>query len=75
MHPIERIRVKVFRINQAEFASIAKVAQSTVSKWERGEFEPSRDHLVSIRDEALRRELSLNDSWFFDRVQSARVTP
>lgn len=73
MHPIERIRVKVFRVNQAEFALIAKVAQSTVSKWERGEFEPSRDHLVKIRDEALKRELSLNDGWFFDRVQPRQV--
>ncbi|MGR9188815.1 helix-turn-helix domain-containing protein [Rhizobium leguminosarum] len=72
MHPIERIRVKVFKANQSEFAKIARVSQSTISKWENGAFEPSRDHLVNIRDEAIRRDLPLNDAWFFDRTGGIR---
>jgi transcriptional regulator with XRE-family HTH domain len=54
-------------MTQASFAEVAGVTQATVSRWERGEFEPSRDELVRIRDEARRKRIRWRDSWFFDQ--------
>lgn len=65
MHPIEYIRTKVFRCTQSAFAKIAGVGQGTVSRWENGEFEPSRDQLARIRDEAMRLDLAWSDEFFF----------
>jgi len=47
MTHIERIRRKL-GINQTTIASWAEVAQSTVSRWERGEGEPSLTELRRI---------------------------
>lgn len=41
MSPIEHIRKTVLGLSQAQFAEIAGVKQSTVSRWERGELSPS----------------------------------
>lgn len=41
MSPIERIRKSVLGLSQAQFAAIAGVRQSTVSRWETGELSPS----------------------------------
>ncbi len=71
MHPIEYIRTKVFRCTQSAFARIAGVGQGTVSRWENGEFEPSRDQLARIRDEAMRRGLAWSDEFFFKPVPPA----
>lgn len=71
MHPIERIRREVFEMTQASFAEVAGVTQATVSRWERGEFEPSRDELSRIRDEARRKRLKWRDAWFFERPPEA----
>jgi transcriptional regulator with XRE-family HTH domain len=68
MHPIKKIRRDIFRTTQSAFADIAGVNQATVSRWERGEFEPSRDEMAKIRDEARRRRIRWNDSLFFDAV-------
>lgn len=66
MHPIKRIRLKVFGLKQDEFALLAGVTQGTVSRWERGDLEPNRVQLAKIRDAAAARGLSLSDSWFFE---------
>jgi transcriptional regulator with XRE-family HTH domain len=68
MHPIKFVRRGVFKTTQAEFADIADVSQGTVSRWESGAFEPTREQLVRIRDSALDRNLPWNDSWFFDNT-------
>lgn len=67
MSVIARIRKDVFRCDQAPFARIAGVSQGTVSRWEQGRSEPTRQQLARIRDEALTRGLLWSDSWFFDR--------
>lgn len=56
---------------QAAFAAIAGVTQATVSRWERGEFEPTREQLQRIRDEAIRRGLKWDDRMFFERPAAA----
>lgn len=65
MGPIEHIRRNILKETQTGFAAIAGVTQATVSRWETGEFEPSRDELDRIRSEALARGLPWNDLWFF----------
>lgn len=46
-------------------AELTGAKQGTVSRWERGELEPSRDQLTKIREEAARRNINWDDSWFF----------
>lgn len=66
MGPIEHIRREVLKISQAELARVAETTQPTVSRWERGELEPSRAELAKIRQEITEKNLQWNDSWFFD---------
>lgn len=68
MHPLERIRTQVFRLDQAKFAAVAGATQGTVSRWERGTLEPSLSQLQSIRMEAERLGLQFEDRWFFERI-------
>lgn len=66
MNAIRHIRKNVFRINQAEFASLAGVTQATVSRWEaEGHVGPSLDELRRIRAAAVTRKLDWNDHWLF----------
>lgn len=57
MSPILFIRKKVFGVTQQEFASIAGVQQSTVSRWENGLAAPTLDEIGRIRDAAATRKL------------------
>lgn len=66
MSQISLIRKSVFRVTQIEFAAIAGVPQSVISRWETGELHPRLPALERIRDEAQRRGLSWDDSWFFE---------
>jgi transcriptional regulator with XRE-family HTH domain len=66
MSSLRHIRKNVLGLSQAEFAAIADVSQGTVSKWENDELNPNRDEMARIRDEARRRGLDWNDSWFFE---------
>jgi transcriptional regulator with XRE-family HTH domain len=72
MLPMLHIRQHVFAVLQAEMAEIAGVTQPTVSRWERGLTEPSREELVRIREEARRRRIKWCDSWFFDAPKLRR---
>lgn len=65
MTAIRHIRKAIFKVNQAEFASIAGVAQATVSRWENG-VSLSLDEMKSIREAAKSRGIDWDDSWFFD---------
>lgn len=70
------IRQSIFGVKQSEFAAIAGVTQGTVSRWEQGRWEPTREQLASIRDEAGRRGIEWDDGWFFEPVpapQEARA--
>ncbi|WAJ29309.1 helix-turn-helix domain-containing protein [Antarcticirhabdus aurantiaca] len=70
MTPIRFIRQHVFRLTQTEFAALAGVRQSSVSRWESGGPLDSID-MLHIRNAAFARSLPWNDSWFFD-VPAAR---
>lgn len=73
MSEMAHIRRDVFQVTQRAFAQIAGATQGTVSRWEAGEFEPSREQLSRIRDEALRRGIKWNDAWFFEAPVIASV--
>lgn len=75
MTPIAHIRSRVFKASQAEFASIAGVSQPTVSRWERGEWEPNRDELERIRSAAQDRRLNWDDKWFFESPPESKEAP
>lgn len=65
MNTIRHIRKDVFRKNQAEFAALIGVKQSTVSRWENGT-EPDRADLAAIRAAAVRMNVPWSDDWFFE---------
>jgi DNA-binding transcriptional regulator YiaG len=66
MSPMLHIRKNVLQLSQARFAEVAGVSQATVSRWERGQWEPNRDELARIRSWAKDNNVDLNDSAFFD---------
>jgi len=65
MNAMTHIRKNVFRVTQIEMASIADVAQSTISRWENGG-EPTQAEMARIRLEAIRRAIPWDDRWFFE---------
>lgn len=67
------IRKKVFGVTQQEFAAIAGVQQSTISRWENGEAAPSLDEMNRIRAAAAERKLKRkwNDRLFFDAPEAS----
>ncbi|MGC8534892.1 MAG: helix-turn-helix domain-containing protein [Rhizomicrobium sp.] len=64
-NPLFRIRKDVLHLTQNEMAALAGTTQATVSRWENGMLDPTRDQLSLIREEALRRGIEWRDSWFF----------
>jgi len=68
MRPIKNIRKNIFKVRQAEFATIAGVTQATISRWEADDnaAAPTLEDLARIREEASRRRLRWNDKLFFD---------
>jgi hypothetical protein len=69
--PILWIRSQVFKCGQTEFAKIAGTTQPTVSRWERGEFDPDLRNLRLIRSAAIERGIDWQDSWFFEISEPA----
>lgn len=65
MEAIKHIRTQIFRVTQAEFASIVGVAQASISRWESGAA-PSLTELRAIRMAALKRGINWNDRYFFE---------
>jgi len=66
MNQIAVIRVSIFRLNQAAFAGIVGVSQSTVSRWEREEASPTHAEMRRVRDYAAAQAIPWNDAWFFE---------
>ncbi|HWL06754.1 MAG TPA: helix-turn-helix domain-containing protein [Xanthobacteraceae bacterium] len=69
--PMSSIRRNVFGGTQSAFAQIAGVTQATVSRWERGELEPSREEMARIRSAAHERGIAWDDRWFFEPAPAA----
>jgi transcriptional regulator with XRE-family HTH domain len=66
VHPIRHIREKVLGLTQAQLAELTGVSQGTVSRWEQGKLEPTRDELRKMREAAQRKGVAWDDAWFFD---------
>ena len=71
MRSFAHIRKAVFGVTQAEMASIVRVSQATVSRWEAGEGSPTAKDMRRIRNSAIKRGLVWNDRWFFELPQAA----
>ena len=66
MNPIAHIRKEVFRMKQSDFAALAGVAQSTVSRWEKHGVPPTLAEMQAIREAAANRKIRWNDTLFFE---------
>lgn len=66
MNTLRHIRKSVFKLTQQEFAAIAGVQQSTVSRWENGDAAPSLEEMAAIRRAAQERRIRWNDRLFFE---------
>lgn len=64
------IRKRILQMRQAEFADALNISQSTVSRWETGALEPSRQEMSAIRALATSKGIEWNDGWFFDEPPS-----
>lgn len=77
MNALKHIRLNVFGVKQQEFADIAGVPQSQVSRWENGKAAPTLEEMNRIREEAAKRrgERRLKSRWddrlFFAEPQEA----
>lgn len=73
MNTILHIRKEVFAVRQQEFAAIAGVPQSRVSRWENGKSEPSLEEMARIRAAAKVRKLKRkwSDDLFFTAPEQA----
>lgn len=69
--PLRAIRKLRLIMSQAEIAAITATAQSTVSRWERGEIEPNRAQMAAIREYAIKKGIEWRDEWFFEPVSAA----
>ena len=73
MKPLEHIRKNVFGLSQTEFGQIAGTTQPSVSRWEKGEQEPSHSEMAAIRQAAHDRGLTWDDRWFFEVPAEVRA--
>ena len=71
MTPLQHIRKNVFQLAQVEFAVALEVNQSTISRWERGESEPSRQEMLGIKKLAQARNIEWDDQWFWKVPEAA----
>ena len=73
MNALKHIRKNVFGLKQQEFAAIAGVQQSMVSRWENGHAAPTLEEMNRIRAAAAQRKLKAkwNDRLFFAEPQEA----
>lgn len=75
MTQLLRIRKDILRLTQAEMAEIAGATQATVSRWESGELEPSRDQIEMILVCARGKGIDLSPADFFDIPASDDAPP
>ncbi|KAA0572241.1 helix-turn-helix domain-containing protein [Azospirillum sp. B21] len=66
MNPMHHIRTSVLKISQKAMAEITGRDQATVSRWERGELEPSRDDMERVRNFARSLKRRWDDKLFFE---------
>jgi transcriptional regulator with XRE-family HTH domain len=73
MNLMLHIRKEVLRLSQAQLAEVAGVSQATVSRWERGQWEPNRDELARIWSWARENDVALSDAAFFAKPSEDRA--
>lgn len=66
MNAMLSIRRRVFGMSQSAFAEAIGVNQSTVSRWENDELQPSLDEMARIRDQGAKHRKDWSDGWFFE---------
>lgn len=71
MTQIAHIRQSIFKMTQKDFADLAGVRQSSVSRWERGTPLSHRE-MAAIRSAAIERGILWNDAWFFEAPPAPR---
>lgn len=74
MNIMKAVRQRL-NLRQVEMAVIAGVTQATVSRWEKGQWEPNRDELARIRNHAISNGSSWKDAYFFNAAEPARINP
>jgi len=57
LNAIHQVRKHVFGVTQQQFAEIAGVQQSMVSRWENGQSAPTLEEMQRIREAAASRKL------------------
>lgn len=66
MRAIEHIRKNIFDVSQTVFGEIAGTTQASVSRWEKGDQEPSQGEMARVREAARERGIEWDDRWFFE---------
>lgn len=76
MNAIHQVRKLVFGVTQQQFAEIAGVQQSMVSRWENGQSAPTLEEMNRIRAEAGNRKLKRrwrDDLFFAEPINTDEV--
>lgn len=64
-NPVRFIRRDVLGLTQAQLATVLKVKQASVSRWESAGRFPA-EHLAAVRQMARMARADWSDSWIFD---------
>lgn len=72
--PARFIRESIFRCRtQAEFAAALGYEQATVSRWESGAIEMSREAMDRVRALAMAKDIAWDNNWFFSVPKSGNA--
>jgi len=70
MNALEHIRKNILKLSQAGMAELVGANQATISRWEKGELQPSLAQMNAIREKAKADNIWWDDRWFFEAPPS-----